>query len=255
MGGVFSVESNNMTSFPADILKNGGAVAVTRIRSQAMAEDSGLDPELPPEPAVAGERDWSGVVDRIRQGDQAALEELYVYFGKGVRYFLLRRLGNDELEDRVHDVFLVVAEAVRNGELRDPARLMGYVRTVVRRTIAGVIQENVSSRVSYADLDSGMFSLADWRLDPERKALENQRTEMVRRLLKGVSQRDREVLRRFYVDEQSQEQICEEMRLSYNQFRLLKSRAKARFSEMGRRVADRMGLSGGTDESGKSEKT
>ena len=47
------------------------------------------------------------------------------------------------------------------------------------------------------------------------------------------------------MEEQSQEQICAEMGLSYNQFRLLKSRAKARFSEMGRRMAERLGLTGG----------
>jgi RNA polymerase sigma factor (sigma-70 family) len=213
-----------------------------------MAEEAASNHELPPAPAAtSSEKDWADVVERIRRGDQSALEELYAYFGKGVRYFLLRRLGNDELEDRVHDVFLVVAEAIRNGELRDPSRLMGYIRTVVRRTIAGVIQGNVNARVNYMDLDNGIFSMADWRMDPERKAVENERAELVRRLLKGVSKRDREVLRRFYVEEQTQDQICEEMRLTYNQFRLLKSRAKARFSEMGRRVAERMGLAGSAD--------
>jgi hypothetical protein len=35
--------------------------------------------------------------------------------------------------------------------------------------------------------------------------------------------------------EQPQQQICEEMNLTETQFRLLKSRAKARFGELGRR--------------------
>ena len=55
------------------------------------------------------------------------------------------------------------------------------------------------------------------------------------RVLKGLSSRDREILTRFYLQEESQEQICREMKLTDTQFRLLKSRAKARFGEMGRR--------------------
>ena len=119
-----------------------------RIRSQAMADDGVAESSVPETSgSPAGETDWALVVERIRQGDQSAMEELYAYFGKGVRYFLLRRLGNDELDDRVHDVFLVVAAAIRNGELRDPARLMGYVRTVVRRTIAGAMKASLPGQL------------------------------------------------------------------------------------------------------------
>ena len=64
-----------------------------------------------------------------------------------------------------------------------------------------------------------------------------QRLDIARRVMNGISRRDREILERFYVHEQPQEQICAEMSLSYNQFRLLKSRAKARFGEMGKRLA------------------
>jgi Sigma-70, region 4 len=54
-------------------------------------------------------------------------------------------------------------------------------------------------------------------------------------ILRSLSERDREILTRFYLHEQSQEHICQEMSLSETQFRLLKSRAKARFGEMGKR--------------------
>jgi len=40
------------------------------------------------------------------------------------------------------------------------------------------------------DLDDGMFSMADWRLDRTQRA-ENQRTQLVRRLLKGISRATR----------------------------------------------------------------
>ena len=38
--------------------------------------------------------------------------------------------------------------------------------------------------------------------------LTRQRSEIARKVMAGISRRDREILRRFYVDEQSQEQIC-----------------------------------------------
>ena len=55
------------------------------------------------------------------------------------------------------------------------------------------------------------------------------------RILKSLPQRDREILIRFYLHEQRPEQICEDMNLSETQFRLIKSRAKARFGELGKR--------------------
>lgn len=170
------------------------------------------------------------------------MEELYAVFGKGIRYFLLRNLGADELDDRVHDCFVIVAQAIQNGELRDPARLMGYVRTVVKRQIAANIEVAVTRRRTQVDYEDTLFTLTDWRDNPERSLQARQREDIARRVMNGVSRRDREILHRFYVEEQSQEQICREMDLTYNQFRLLKSRAKARFGELGKRMAAGVGL-------------
>lgn len=58
---------------------------------------------------------------------------------------------------------------------------------------------------------------------------------MIHKVLSEIPARDREILTRFYLLEQSQEQICLEMELSDTQFRLLKSRAKSRFGELGKK--------------------
>ncbi|MDQ6708268.1 MAG: hypothetical protein M3Z85_20105 [Acidobacteriota bacterium] len=63
--------------------------------------------------------------------------------------------------------------------------------------------------------------------------------EIAGKVLKGISKRDREILTRFYIAEQSQDEICTQMKLTETQFRLLKSRAKARFGEMGKRKIGR----------------
>jgi RNA polymerase sigma-70 factor (ECF subfamily) len=186
--------------------------------------------------------DWTSLVNRIRNDDAAAMAELYAIFAKGIRYFLLRNLGPDDLDDKVHDCFVIVTQAIRNGDLREPERLMGYVRTVVKRQIAASIDIAVQQRRSRVDFEESLFTLSDWRENPERNVIAMQRAEIARKVLNGVSRRDRDILNRFYVLEQTQEQICAEMSLSYNQFRLLKSRAKARFGEMGRRLAAGAGI-------------
>src|SRR5205823_10661645 len=77
--------------------------------------------------------------------------------------------------------------------------------------------------------------VVDPRGNPEETAIFRQRIGLIRQVLGELSERDREILTRFYVDEQSQNQICSEMGLTETQFRLLKSRAKARFGELGRK--------------------
>jgi DNA-directed RNA polymerase specialized sigma24 family protein len=63
----------------------------------------------------------------------------------------------------------------------------------------------------------------------------NQNEEVARRILNSIGKRDREVLIHFYLDEQSPDVICRDMGLTETQFRLIKSRAKARLGELGKR--------------------
>ena len=182
--------------------------------------------------------DWAELVRKIQRDDQAALEELYRIFSKGMRYYLCRQLGPQDLDDRVHDSFLIVVHAIRRGDLREPERLMGFARTIVRRQIAGHIDVAVQTRRQQVDLDTSA-PLPDSGLSPEAAAMTNEEEALAVSVLKGISRRDREILTRFYLEEQSQEEICRDMNLTETQFRLLKSRAKARFGELGKRKLSR----------------
>jgi RNA polymerase sigma factor (sigma-70 family) len=188
---------------------------------------------LEAEPGAAAEPDWEKLVDRVRSGDPAGMEELYRVFVTGVRFQLYRRLGSRDLDDKVHDLFLIVADAIRTGDLREPDRLMGFVRTVVRRQVAGYIESEVQTRRKQITLEPG-FPLSDQHPDPERMAIESQNNELAMRVLNAVSKRDREVLVRFYLREQTPVDICKDMELTETQFRLIKSRAKMRFGKLGR---------------------
>ncbi len=184
---------------------------------------------------------WQQLVARIQRGEAGGMEELYAVFSRGVRFYLCRQLGPQELEDKVHDTFLIVVQAIRRGELREPERLMGFVRTIVRRQVASYIDNAVQTRKEQADLESGL-TICDDRRNPEEDAIARQRVEIMTNVLHSVSARDREILTRFYLLGQNQQQICREMHLTETQFRLLKSRAKARFGELGRRSLRRRGF-------------
>lgn len=187
---------------------------------------------------AGGERsaspDWAELVTRIRRGDESGMEDLYQLFGRGIRFYLCRQLGTQELDDKVHDTFLIVVQAIRRGDLREPERLMGFVRTVVRRQVAAHIDQVVHSRREELHMDVGV-RVTDARRNPEQHVAFQQKVDFMIEILQQLSERDREILTRFYLNEESQEQICREMNLTETQFRLLKSRAKARFGDLGKR--------------------
>ena len=126
---------------------------------------------------------WAELVDKIRQNDNTGLEELYRVFSRGVRFYLCRQLGPQDLDDKVHDTFLTVAQAIQRGDLREPERLMGYVRTIVRRQVAAQIEENVQNRKHQIDLDWGL-AVSDAASNPEQTAIQAQNHEIAQKVLK-----------------------------------------------------------------------
>jgi RNA polymerase sigma-70 factor (ECF subfamily) len=185
--------------------------------------------------------DWALLVQQIKAGSDEGMEQLYRLFSRGIRYYLCRQLGPQELEDKVHDTFLIVVNAIKRGDLREPERLMGFVRTVVRRQVAAYIEQAVHTRREQAELETGI-SVADRSQNPEQSAIIKQKAELMKSALDSLSKRDRDILIRFYLQEQPQEQICREMSLTETQFRLLKSRAKAKFGEIGKKKLATSGI-------------
>jgi len=183
--------------------------------------------------------DWKLLVENIQapsqQVVQEGMEELYRLFSGGVRFYLRRHLGPvEELEDKIRDTLVIVAEAIRRGAVREPERLVCVIRTIATRQAAAYVRQAVRHRRSQAESESP-GTLADANRNPEERASSREHESRMVQILRSMSRRDRGVLTRFYLHEQDQEQICRDMGLTERQFRLLKSGAKARFVEAGRR--------------------
>ena len=180
-------------------------------------------PDLPP-------NRFAELVERVQGGHPSGLEELY-NLAKNFTFFLMRQLGDEDLLDKVHDIFVTVAQAIRAGKLRDPERLIPFLTTVTRFYTYDQIERRTFLRRRSAPLEG--LNPQDPRINMEASVYSRQRRLIAREILESMPRRDRDVLHRFYIQEQSKEQICRDMQLTATQFRLLKSKAKATFARLG----------------------
>src|SRR5712691_1499442 len=128
---------------------------------------------------------WIALVESINRCERSGMEELYRVFSRGVRFYLCRQLGPQDLDDKVHDTFVIVVQAVRRGELREPERLMGFVRTVVRRQVAAQIDRFVKCRKEQAELET-TTSISDYKT-PEEAAIDHQHEDVAEAVLRSIS--------------------------------------------------------------------
>jgi len=174
------------------------------------------------------------LVRGVQRGDAAGMAELYEYISTGLRPYLARQLRSQDFHDKVHSIFVDVVVAIQRGQLREPHRLMGFARTIARRKVSGYIDDAASNRRNQVEIGSA-FWLASPRDTPETAMISREQQDLVRWTLAHLSEREGEILSRFYMQEQSQQQICSEMGLTHTQYRLLKWRSKARFEQVSRR--------------------
>ena len=171
---------------------------------------------------------WSPLVELIAAGSTSAVEELYKTLTP-IKLYFTRHIGSERAQDAYHDVFIELVNAVVRGTLRNSECLAGYAWTIAYRKIVPYIDSAVKQRIMPC-VDE--VAVRDLTLNPEQEAIRAQEREVALRVLKGMPARDREVLVRFYVEEQTAHEIEAAMDLTGTQFRLIKSRAKKRFAEL-----------------------
>jgi RNA polymerase sigma-70 factor, ECF subfamily len=178
---------------------------------------------------------WAEMVARIRTGDDnGSVEELYVAVSRASRGKLFRSIDPQAVEDHVHEIMVIVLEAIRAGELRDPSCLMSFVKTVTHRRVSLHIRGAMLRRRRLVSIDSAPDPPAPVSQSPEERTARREKVHGVRRVIASLPARDREILIRFYYREQDADQICREMSLTANQFRLSKSRAIAKCGNLTR---------------------
>jgi len=172
------------------------------------------------------------LVRRIRAGDRRAETELVERFSQGLDFYLLRLTGNRaRSEDLRQDTLRIVLEKVRKGEVRQPERLAGFVRSTARNLEVASYRKR--ARRPQRERLSAVENLTDGERGPLARALAAEDRRVARRLLGALpSPRDRQVLFRVYVAEEDRDAVCASLGLSPAQLNLVLFRARQRFKAL-----------------------
>lgn len=165
------------------------------------------------------------IVELILAGKPEGEELLYNTFARGLRYLAAKHCP-EYADDVAHDTILAVTKQIRQGQLKTPAALPGYLSIVLKRTAWNKKLESERLGANDEVFNTVVQTRSDDRADPERLLEIQERAKILRDGLKSLKPQEQEILTRFYLKGETPEQICAVMKLTETQFRLNKSRSK-----------------------------
>jgi RNA polymerase sigma-70 factor, ECF subfamily len=195
----------------------GGTVGVD-------STDAGPEPD---EAAIAAD-----LVRRIAAGEAEAEGDLVERYRRGLLYFL-HRLGAlpDLADDLQQETFRIVIERLRHEGLADPAGLAAFLRGTARNLLIAE-RRKTARRRTWGDTGELAQAVAPVP-SPLQSVLLDEEAEMVRRLIGELpTDRDRQLLLRFYVGEEDKESLCADLGLDSLHFNRVLFRARQRFKEL-----------------------
>jgi RNA polymerase sigma-70 factor (ECF subfamily) len=148
----------------------------------------------------------------------------------GLRALILRRVRDPEVAaDILQDAAVTTLEKLRRGEIAHPENLGGYLYRVALNHLRNHRRKDRSAVSSAEALEELAASDdADWESVRGR-----QWATAARRMLEEMPvARDRELLVRFYLDDEDRDTICRELRLTEEHFNRVIFRARNRFREL-----------------------
>jgi RNA polymerase sigma-70 factor (ECF subfamily) len=183
------------------------------------------------DPAVA-----TDIVARIAAGDRAAETDFVRIYGRGVRALVRRRCRPCDpiSEDLAQDVLARVLERLRAGAIQDAAALPAYLQAAIAYTTSA---EYRSRRPREPESALEELSSSD---SPVEQLSTQQLGIVLRELLAQLPvARDREILVRFYLEEEDKDAICRRLGIDASHFHRVVFRARERF----RHLLDGAGIS------------
>ena len=166
------------------------------------------------------------LISRIASGDRLAETEFVRQFERGVRVLVRRhcRPADPVVDDLVQDVLSGVLERLRAGAIHDAAALPAYVQSAV---VYATSAEYRRRRPMQPE------SIIEQLADPESPGSRLDAAQLARLLRALLAEmpvpRDREILRRFYLEEEDKDSVCRALAIDPGHFHRVMFRARERF--------------------------
>jgi len=172
------------------------------------------------------------LVKRIIDGDRDAEAELVESFGRGIGFVLRKESRTEEnARDLFQETFRIAIEKIRNGDLRDSKKLGSFLSSIARFTVIDFYRAKTRHDNRFEQTDEITHAAPG---DTQLQSLVRQeQAGLVRRTINELkSDRDRQILFRFFIAEDEKEDICRDLNLTSLHFNRVLHRAKLRYKEL-----------------------
>ena len=183
-------------------------------------------------PSESGDPHGARLAAAIRSGDRRAEDEFVRRYAVGLVTVLRVRSHDPELaKDLAQEALRIVLLRLRAGKLDQPESLAGFLRGTALNLLANELRR---SERRLADSGSDwMDQLVGESSDPYDTVESEDLVQTMRRVIGGMKvERDRDLLWRYYVDEDPKEKLCAHFELSPEHFDRVLHRARLRLKEL-----------------------
>jgi len=166
-------------------------------------------------------------VNRLIDGDAETERHFSRYFGELLSIKLRCRLRSSHLvDDARQETFLRVLNVLRNkGGLEHPERLGAFVNAVCDN----VLSEFFRAGSRYQQPPENAPEPEDESASADSECITAERKRLIRHVLDKLSETDRAVLRKVFLEDRDKDEICHELGIDRDYLRVRVHRALARF--------------------------
>lgn len=172
------------------------------------------------------------LVARITAGDRRAEEELILRFAKGVKIVLQYNTQTpDVAEDMFQDTFITVLNKIRDGQIREPDKLKQFIHSVARNVTTQHYRKNTRRKT---DSDLAIIDRMAAETTSPFDLVEHGQVLMLLEQAIGELpvKRDQVLLRRYFFEDATTTDLCNELGVDRVHFYRLKHRAIKRLTAL-----------------------